>query len=119
VPSARLCDGEEGRCVVFAAKMNTESTPFRSEVESLRCQFETWRQTRQHGERIPESLESLSLVSPEEVTAVERLGHLDNVKERACVRFPGRFLRCKNWLAAVGWANVARHSLAETGACSI
>jgi hypothetical protein len=64
-------------------------------------------------------LSSLSLVSPEEVTAVERLGHLDNVKERACVRFPGRFLRCKNWLAAVGWANVARHSLAETGACSI
>ena len=56
VPSATLCDGEVGRFVVFAAKMNTESTPFRSEVEPLRCQFEAWRQTRKHGERIPESL---------------------------------------------------------------
>jgi hypothetical protein len=36
--------------------MNTESTPFRSEVEALRCQFEAWRQTRKHGEHIPESL---------------------------------------------------------------
>ena len=36
--------------------MNTESTPFRSEVEPLRCQFEAWRQTRKHGEHIPESL---------------------------------------------------------------
>jgi hypothetical protein len=71
------------------------------------------------GRRTDDDNQSLSLVSPEEVTAVERLGHLDNVKERACVRFPGRFLRCKNWLAAVGWANVARHSLAKTGACSI
>jgi hypothetical protein len=36
--------------------MNTESRPFRSEVEPLRCQFEAWRQTRKRGERIPESL---------------------------------------------------------------
>jgi hypothetical protein len=36
--------------------MNTESTPFRSEVEPLRCQFEAWRRTRKQGERIPESL---------------------------------------------------------------
>jgi hypothetical protein len=36
--------------------MNTESTPFRGEVEPLRCQLETWRQTRKHGEHIPESL---------------------------------------------------------------
>jgi hypothetical protein len=36
--------------------MNTESTPFRSEVEPLRCQFEAWRRTRKHGEHIPESL---------------------------------------------------------------
>ena len=35
--------------------MNTESTPFQSEVEPLRCQFEAWRQTRKRGERIPES----------------------------------------------------------------
>jgi len=56
VPSATLCDGEVGRIVVFGAKMNTESTPFRSEVEPLRCQFEAWRQTRKQGEHIPESL---------------------------------------------------------------
>ena len=56
MPSATLCDGEDGRLVIFAAKMNTESTPFRSEVEPLRCQFEAWRQTRKHGEHIPESL---------------------------------------------------------------
>jgi hypothetical protein len=36
--------------------MNTESTPFRSEVEPLRCQFEAWRQTRKQGDHIPESL---------------------------------------------------------------
>jgi hypothetical protein len=36
--------------------MNTESTPFRSEVEPLRCQLEAWRQTRKSGEHIPESL---------------------------------------------------------------
>ena len=36
--------------------MNTESTPFRTEVEPLRCQFEAWRQTRKQGEHIPESL---------------------------------------------------------------
>jgi len=51
-----MCDGEDGGFVVFAAKMNTESTPFRSEVEALRCQLEAWRQTRKHGEHIPESL---------------------------------------------------------------
>jgi hypothetical protein len=51
-----MCDGEEGGFVVFTAKMNTQSTPFRSEVEPLRCQFEAWRQTRKHGESIPESL---------------------------------------------------------------
>jgi len=56
VPSARLCDEEVGGLVIFGAKMNTESIPFRSEVEPLRCQFEAWRQTRKHGERIPESL---------------------------------------------------------------
>jgi hypothetical protein len=36
--------------------MNTQSTPFQSEVEPLRCQFETWRQTRKQRERIPEGL---------------------------------------------------------------
>ena len=36
--------------------MNTECTPFQSDVEPLRCQFEAWRQTRKRGERIPESL---------------------------------------------------------------
>ncbi|HET7873274.1 MAG TPA: hypothetical protein VFL42_12225 [Terriglobales bacterium] len=36
--------------------MKTESTPFRSEVEPLRCQFEAWRQIRKHGEHIPETL---------------------------------------------------------------
>jgi hypothetical protein len=56
VPPAMVCDWEDGRPVVFAAKMKTESTLFRSEVEPLRCQFEAWRQTRKHGEHIPESL---------------------------------------------------------------
>ena len=42
--------------MIIAAKMNTESTSFRSEVEPLRCQFEAWRQTRKQGEHIPESL---------------------------------------------------------------
>jgi hypothetical protein len=42
--------------VIFAAKMNNQSTPFRSEVEPLRCQLEAWRQTRKQGEHIPESL---------------------------------------------------------------
>jgi hypothetical protein len=36
--------------------MNTESPPFQSEVEPLRCQLEAWRQARKHGEHIPESL---------------------------------------------------------------
>jgi hypothetical protein len=36
--------------------MKTESTPFRSEVEPLRCQLEAWRQTRKQGEHIPETL---------------------------------------------------------------
>ena len=36
--------------------MNSETTPFQSEVEPLRCQFEAWRQTRKHGEHIPGSL---------------------------------------------------------------
>ena len=56
VPSAILCDEVGGRFVVFGAKMNTKSTPFQSEVEPLRCQLETWRQTRKPGEHIPESL---------------------------------------------------------------
>ena len=56
MPAAKLCDWEVGGVVVFAVKMNTQSTAFTSEVEPLRCQFEAWRQTRKQGEHIPESL---------------------------------------------------------------
>ena len=56
MPSATVCDAEVGGFVVLAVKMNTQSTRFQSEVEPLRCQFEAWRQTRKHGEHIPQSL---------------------------------------------------------------
>lgn len=36
--------------------MNTESQPFSSSVEPVRGQLDAWRQSRNRGERIPESL---------------------------------------------------------------
>jgi hypothetical protein len=56
VPSATVCDGEVERFVFLRANMNSESTTFPSEVQSLRGQFQAWRETRKQGEHIPQSL---------------------------------------------------------------
>ena len=95
MPSATVCDWEDGRPVICAAKMKTESTLFVSKVEPLRCRLEAWRQNRKGGEHIPENLWDAAI----ELTAAFGVGRVSRalgvgyhaLKERAQdSRQPGR-----------------------------